>query len=276
MRRVTAGFPDNQSVGTSTSNSAGTIVTANASANTKGGWNQLIASSPFDASGFWVLAAALNGSTADNDNYVIDIGIGAALSEVAIAQNLAKAAGGTLCLFIPLEIPAGQRISARCQCDFGGGPIQVAVRLVACAPNIVYPLALGEQLFDTIDLTGSLPKLINAPAVANTKSAWTQLVASTSRVCRKLIVGAGYEANNTSPAAAPEHLYDIGIGGAGSEVVLIPDLYQAIPMATRPGYSSFFYDLDVDIPAGSRLSVRHQSPGTTADYQLRIAMYGFG
>ena len=63
------------------------------------------------------------------------------------------------------------------------------------------------------------PVTITAGGSANTKGSWTQLIASTSKKVIGLAIGF------MSPTSAGKFLIDIGTGGAGSEVVLAPDLF---------------------------------------------------
>ena len=90
----------------------------------------------------------------------------------------------------------------------------------------------------------------------NVKGAWVELVASTTYDMTALetcvLVGS---------AAACSMLVDIGVGPAGSEVVLVPDLYAethtSVPMTmgTR---------IPVKIPAGTRISARAQTNDSIA------------
>lgn len=79
----------------------------------------------------------------------------------------------------------------------------------------------------------------------NTKGAWTQLVASTAVDIHTLRV------RQTAFALVFEGLYDIGVGGAGSEQVIVPN----VPFGASFGTAHVF---PVFIPRGSRIAVRDQ------------------
>jgi hypothetical protein len=98
------------------------------------------------------------------------------------------------------------------------------------------------------------------PAVGS-KGSWAQAISSlTSDVYGLMIV---IHSNNTS-GASRNSAVDIGIGGAGSETVLIPNLLGG----NATGYTStgggLWYYFPVFIAAGTRVAVRAQSTVTTA------------
>jgi len=83
----------------------------------------------------------------------------------------------------------------------------------------------------------------------NTKSAWTQLIASTARQYDGLLLtGATFK-----DVSALSYFADIGIGGAGAETVLLPNLCFQSGTAQRTGGGVL---LPIRVAAGSRLSMR--------------------
>lgn len=109
----------------------GTAITSG-TANTKGSWTQIVASTPYDASAFlldlWVSSAGLD--------YLVDIGVGAAASEYVVLPNLYIRAGTTTGLtseytLVPLSIPTGTRVSARAQCSTASSVVNAIIFLVA-------------------------------------------------------------------------------------------------------------------------------------------------
>jgi hypothetical protein len=107
------------SVGYNTSNGAGTTVDTSATANTIGPWVPIVASSARDYVGFSIGLDVASGGAGSHANSFLDIGVGAAGSEIVILEvRTQKDVGGPLPIgsgpyFIP--IPAGTRISARTQ-----------------------------------------------------------------------------------------------------------------------------------------------------------------
>jgi hypothetical protein len=90
-------------------------------------------------------------------------------------------------------------------------------------------------------------------ATANTKTAWTQVFASTSAAVGgiKVISRGAYTLTSAQSA-----ITDIGIGAAGSETVIVPNLLTGAPANHFGGIS---FDIPVSIPAGSRIAIRASS-----------------
>jgi len=101
--------------GFNAANTQGTAFTTGAGS--KGAWSQLIAASAFTTK--WIMIHVV-GNTAPVDMWV-DIGVGAAASEVVIVPNLQYTVENRSVTYgpIPLSIPAGSRVAARGQA--GGG-----------------------------------------------------------------------------------------------------------------------------------------------------------
>lgn len=101
---------------------------------------------------------------------------------------------------------------------------------------------------------------VTAAASANTKGAWTELTAATARDVTALLT------NTRKAAATIDLLVDIGIGAAGSEQVLIPNL------KADGGGGSLHRDgptlWPVSIPRGTRIAARCQA--TTASSTVRV------
>lgn len=125
------GFSIVDNYGSSTSTSLGTAVTGSATANSKGSYVQLTASTTYDLAGI-VVGFDMQSNSASY-NYLVDISIGASGSEVVIIPNMMVAnLGNTYATpdfspFIPISIPAGTRIAARCQCTTASGKLGVSI-----------------------------------------------------------------------------------------------------------------------------------------------------
>jgi hypothetical protein len=107
---------------------APTLVTAGAAAHTKGSWTELISSTSKKTVGIMVFVTAQG----TGKKFLCDIGVGAVDSEVVLIPNLITyvpsfgSQGNQI--FIPVVIPAGSRITARCQCD-SAGSFKIYVRV---------------------------------------------------------------------------------------------------------------------------------------------------
>lgn len=118
-----------ESAGFLTASTAGTLLTASASAHVKGSYAQLIASTAKRTVAMIVCAG--NPSNTDT-NYMIDIATGAAASEVVLISDLPLryTLDGISVTTIPIMIPPGARIAARCQSDVGSRTVKIALVLL--------------------------------------------------------------------------------------------------------------------------------------------------
>ena len=109
--------------GSDTSASGGTEIEPGGTANTKGAWSELVASSGEDIKGFWIGVGDQANSAQSDIFWQIDIGVGAASSEeiivfdVGFSGNSAESQGSIMIPWIPVQVPKGSRIAARCQCS---------------------------------------------------------------------------------------------------------------------------------------------------------------
>jgi hypothetical protein len=116
--------------GTSSAASKGTAVTASATANTKGAWVEIVASTSMESQ--WAVLSILNDGTPGKYN-LVDIAIGASGQEQVIVPNLfvpgVQTSQLTACgkVAIPLNIPAGVRIAARAQSDVSSAVFSVSL-----------------------------------------------------------------------------------------------------------------------------------------------------
>ncbi len=95
---------------------------------------------------------------------------------------------------------------------------------------------------------------------ANTKGSWTQLIASTAYEAAALVLQLiGFA------STVRRNAIDIGIGGAGSEKILVPDLF------INGGNNAVgFVWIPMNVPKGSRISMRFQN--TTASEAIRASI----
>jgi len=225
-------------------------------ANTKNAsWLELIASTPFHAHSLIVLPGP-----DDPTDYLIDIAIGAAGSEVIIINNLTHSHGNTLyygqnvvSMFqIPVNIPAGTRISVKAQ----GYAATKTISFSAYILNNnnfkgIYPT--GKIITYGANTADSGGVSIDPGGTVKTKGAWSEITSSCEAL-QGLVMAFGNQRNANRAWAG--WIIDLGIGAAGSEQVLIPDwglMGNQTTSALTPTYSPY---LPISIPAGTRLSMR--------------------
>jgi hypothetical protein len=254
-----------------TGGSTGTAIAGGSPAHTKGAWVELLAATSHHAT---ALTLYLMGGAGVAD-YLLDLAIGAAGAEQAIIENLlwnrASVAFCSPLSRLPVVVPAGSRLSARCQSTTASSPVVVRGQLHAPGPNYLTGYTRAEGIgINTADSGGTG---IDGGAVVNTKGAYVQLVAATAQTYRCLYVLAGNQ--NQAARVAAFFLVDIAIGGAGVETVIIPNVglasnanEQVVPEIAGPYF--------VTVPAGTRLAARCQCSGTTDVTQrdIDIALLG--
>lgn len=262
--------PLDENAGSLTASSRGTSVPYGGTLHVKGSYAQLIASTVRDAKGVWIEIESNENAQARG---LIDVAIGGAGSEQVIFPNLfsVPVARARTIYPIPIQIPAGSRIAARGQYSATFSPANITAHLLPAGMGMGGGYGFLEASgVDTLDTSGTA---VDPGVTANTKGSWVELVAATTRTYRQVTLALLKTAALSSTLG---WLVDIGVGAAGSEVVVVPDLmagayqfgnYITPAMATRP----------VNIPAGSRVAVRAQSTSTNAtDRVFDAILYGVG
>lgn len=227
-----------------------------------GAWAPLIASTSAD----WVLTAVIVEPVTARYAYV-EIGIGAAASEVAVARTHGQMVLGAPNRYwwpIPLDvIPSGSRVSIRIHNNGTPGGAWL-VRLEYYEKPIV-----GNLITTTAStlLSGTGANVDCGFNWAN--SAWTQVLASTA--ADYTLAGITYVSAEGENA---EVEVDVGVGGAGSEAVVTTFKFSMNTAATGTfgaQYAVLWPVLDDSlIPTGSRLSFRCRSSDTNDAYLVAV------
>ncbi len=249
-------------------NSIGTAITAG-SANTKGSWVELIASTGHDYS--LIYLTVRTDTVAD---IIFDVGIGAAASEQVVASNLAVAfATGTTrytsLVTLPLQVPVGTRISVRSQSDTGSTVFLISG--LGVSTGFINTPGLAKIVDYGINTGTTAGTVIDPGAVSNTKGSWVEITSSTTEDLKEIFMTVGLR-SNTLPAGTGFY-FDIGVGAAASEQIIIPDIW--FYSITQDFIGPYFYRFPVQIPKGSRIAVRSQAFTTDAtDRLLEAFIYG--
>lgn len=253
-----------EQIGVDNTNTRGTAVATSASLNTKGSYVQLKAATDRRVSGLYVTLQNLSASVV---GYLVDIAVGGAGSEQVVIANVFMITGGgnsyQSTVFIPVSIPAGTRISARAQATAGSQTIYVMA--VGFSETLEAPILPGNVVSYGPDIVNSVSEFVQSGS-ANVEGSWKQYSASTSRRIRSLSI-----VINPNSSGDWIGLLDVGVGGSGSEVAVI----EGIPIsnegaADRQNMVNPW--LPVDIPAGTRLSMRMQTnPGSLTIYSAIYA-----
>lgn len=240
--------------GASTPTSA--TVTGDGVAHTKGAWAQIVAATSADATLLTVGVSTATSASATNSATLLDIGVGAAASEAVLVADLPIGQLGPnfpLMYRIPVAIPRGTRIAARLQSAQTTKTADVFVRL-GRLPHAAQPTT--RTVTFGVNSAASTGTVINYPGSDNTKSSWVQVTASTTDRLGALVVGVT-GAGDTSLGGNAGTLVDIGVGGSGSEVVLVPDIYAPVVGTTEQVFNWDSWQIyPAEIPTGSRIAAR--------------------
>lgn len=264
-------------------NAIGPVVNAHATPHTKGSWTSLITTTNFDVFVAGVTIYGLASAGADTAS-LVDIGYddSGGTSFVSVIPNIL--AGGTPSTalsgsrrqyWFPVFIPKGSQVAARMQSLISGDASIVGLRLLGGKNRSnPWPHRGAIQDYGTNLATSNGTAMANA--AADTKSAWTQLGADTTRRHSGLCVA-------TAPIGAAitgaRHYVDIGIDPAGGTTysVVIPDVETT---HTASEESCSWIDpmtalMSIDIPVGASIAARSASTALNTGTQLAIAVYAF-
>lgn len=263
-------YPGSSSDGVDSATSTRTNVslTANATPHAVGAYTEVVASLSENVSGiYFQLSAATNTSTVDSST-LLDIAIGGAGSETNIVENIPV--GYKILLnvlnFIPVSIPKGTRVAMRIR----SAQISknITVRYIFMRAKRFYD-AMPSRLISMGANTGvSGGTTLTAPGSLNTKSAWTEITASTTEPFQGVLIGVQGAQSGAVPGG--NTLIDIGINSAGNEVAIVSDIFaitnasEAVDLLRPPTFTRH-------IPAGTRLSVRYARSATAP---LDVVLHG--
>jgi hypothetical protein len=240
-------------------------VVASATPHTKGAWTELIAATGSLATFMRITGNCVTSST--NTAVLVDIGVGAAASETVVIPNMTFGGNASEHIsMVPISIPPGSRVSARSQGAQVSQPVSVWIELYH--PRTINGNDSRHGNWSrTVTTYGavtasSLGTTLTTPGSLNTKSAWTEITSSTTAPLSNIwaTFGRGGQ-NNTSPVA--NMLVDIGFGAAGSESVLIENVFLQMTTGESMNIAGPTACQGLDLPAGTRLAARYQRDATT-------------
>jgi hypothetical protein len=246
------------------------LITFNAgNSNSMGAWTQIVAATPHAASGFWVCVV----NKVNLGDYLFNIGIGAAGSEVVIVPYIlvSRLAPETVWIYVPIAIPANTRMVAQAQTVLSSGTNSVGVGIYLIGQGFIPSCGMGRVMALGVNTAASTGTALADPgAVAHTKGAW-QAIATTVNPVRWLYAIPGMR--NTTHGSGTKFLLDIAVGAAGSEVVILPNLFFSsqnsvfVPNILGP--------FPVSVAPGISISARFQTSSTAAaDRGTDLILYG--
>jgi hypothetical protein len=108
---------------------------------------------------------------------------------------------------------------------------------------------------------------VTASATPHTKGSWAQVIASTAREANSIAL---WFPTTRVAATDSSMLFDIGIGGSGSEVAIVSNLVRGHMDASQT------ITLPIRIPAGSRVTLRAQSAVVSKAADVAVSLLGDG
>lgn len=241
-----------ETIGADTTNTRGTVITASGSANTKGSWTELSASTSTAATAAMVTIFCAN-TQAD---YLVDIGTGAAASETAVIADIQtnRPTISITCrqFFIPISIASGTRVSARCQSSTAAATCRIIIHLFSGTANFLGGTSVVTYGANTTDSGGTE---VDPGGTINTKGSYVEITASTSADIEWLTVIAGGRTNGAKQNA--EFLLDVATGAGGAESDIISNIYftESVTINEIDNVIGMF---PVSIASGTRIAVRAQ------------------
>lgn len=231
-------------------------VASRGAANAKGAYAQLLAATGFryDAITLNMVAEGGGGQT-----FLVDIAMGAAASEVVIVPNIlfdnARAVYQSgMDLTLPIAVPAGVRLSARCQEAGGAGTREVRVVVSGLAGGANYqPATCGAAINYGAITASTNGVLVDPGAVANTWGAWTELTAATSQDHAGVAAVLGTN-KQTGVLKDSSYEFQIGIGAAAAEVAIAQ--WLASLTSSNNAMKPCTHTIGASIPSGTRLAMR--------------------
>lgn len=235
-------------------------------------WTTLIASTAGDTC---FMGVRIWPSQATSNRTFTQIGVGAASSEQVIFKDLYASSGtsGTIVTeyLIPCNIPAGTRISARCNNNSAADSNSIQITLYDGGFNQID----GYGGVDSIGFTSASSQGVDVDpgATVNTYGSWVVLTSSTPRDYVGIMIAPGQNvANSMSPGSGPDYI-SIGIGGTGAEQIIVLD-YNCMNSgnSTTPALVPV---LPIAIPAGTQIQARIASSNNTAGTRVfGVMLYG--
>jgi hypothetical protein len=206
---------------------------------------------------------------------LVDICVGASTAETVLVPdlytyNVVLNAHVLTPYVIPVNIPAGTRISVRCQSSVTVASLRISLQTIA--PGAAGIGGLGRiEAAGVVSGSSSLTP-VDAGAVLHTDVV-AQLIASTGFDYKWVIAALSFDDNTTATGAT--WLVDLCTGAGGSETPFLSDILFTVGTVQDDGIAVL--GLPVSIPAGTRLSARARSSNNTAgDRVVDVALWGCG
>lgn len=247
----------------------GTNVTASSSVNTKGSYAQLISSTDYDSYGFFLIPAnATDPNVATT--MLFDIAVGGSGSEVVVLSNIMLTTGtnnsnGQVTALIPIFIPKGTRIAARCQSVISSQQINLTILMLGGGSVAPWQTYAGAETLGADTANSRFSG--HTAGSSGTYSTYADFGGTSSRAY-KAIMPLLQQQTDTTMTSLTMWLR-IGIGGT--------TLAQWFTVWANTEYTVAIYPncpMMVNIPSGTQFQCQ-ATCSTTADSDFSIGLLGF-
>lgn len=249
---------------------------ASASANVKGNWGTLIASTAVEVHSL-LLRIEQTGASGTDTAYLMDIAIGPSGSPTLLVENfqigysLDTATNASMFgEWVPIHIPEGVEVIGRFQSATGGRSFNLSVDAFGEGPGEYFRncTTYGANTADSGGVSLAVPGAINS------KGAWTEISSAISQPIHGLGFGIGGE---WQPGFSNATMFvDIGAGPAGSERIVAPDIFTQFFTSEIIGNDTpiaHWYPVGPPLGVGERLVARYQT--TVTAQGLNLIVYGY-
>jgi hypothetical protein len=252
-----------------TASSTGVVVTSGAGSNTLGGFQELIASTSVET--YWYQLAVKSPRVLGSDeNIIVELALGAALSEVVFCRfPVFMNVDGVIPLPpMPKTIASGSRISMRIQATAASKTIEVMIFL---SDNDEFGTSTEQESIG-VDSGTSRGTDVDTGSTDNVKGGYVELSSSISIDANYVVVLLGNSDNNNQSNLA--FLYSIANGAALSEVDRIDNALFSSSSVELSSISQGFFQ---DFSSADRISVNAQTNDATDsnDRIIDVAMILF-
>lgn len=250
-------------------------MTSSATVNEPGAWVQALSNAAISASDtivcLCIRCIGNNQGTGVDASALMDVGIGAAGSEVVIAPDIAVGGGANTTgagtnFALPIKIPGATRIAIRFRCAQASRTY--IIQQVVFSGEIE-DSKFADQLPTSVDTLGTSTATSSGTAMSGASGTWVEITSSTTKEYQALAVIPSGPQDTTGGPATTIFTLQLGIGASGSEKVLAhAGGFMNANGVVFPRDSNLatatFGGL---IPAGTRIAVRHDlasDPGRVA------------
>lgn len=172
---------------------------------------------------------------------------------------------------VPLRVPAGTLIEARCQATTATNPLNIGLVGTIAHTSLPPGFAAGERINPANGT--NFPNATNIP-FSSSGPTWTQLAATTPRAYGAVLAGASY--NGTNPGTLQNIKPVIGVDPAAGGSYVEYGFWNTHAQNSSAGINWNNRLFEQDIPAGASVAgaVRANTPGTDNARFWMIGFYG--